>query len=336
MSEKSRFQVFVSSTFTDLVSERAEVIQALWELDCIPTGMEAFVASNESQWEVIKKVIDDSDYYVLIIGGRYGSVTDEGVSYTEKEFQYAKKVGLPILAFVHADPESIPMGKSETSPENQKRLAAFRKAIMDHYPIGKWSTALELGSVVSRSVVREIRATPRPGWIRSDGQSRIELLEKIAELTAENQTLRTSIDDGQDIEPDETLEQGEDEVHVWGTRTVKTDWLNTTVVEWEVNSTWEEIFRDMGPLLLSEATEDDLKRIVANYNYVVKDTEHRDIVSPRVADAAWADILIQLRALGLMEAGTKKRPISDKGRYWKLTKRGDNYLVSLLAKRRTS
>ena len=86
-----RHQVFVSSTFTDLREERAEVIQAIWELDCIPTGMEAFVASNESQWDVIKRVIDECDYYVLIIGGRYGSVTEEGISYTEKEYRYAKK-----------------------------------------------------------------------------------------------------------------------------------------------------------------------------------------------------------------------------------------------------
>lgn len=61
LSYSVRHQVFVSSTFTDLAAERAEVIQAIWELDCIPTGMEAFVASNEGQWDVIKRVIDECD-----------------------------------------------------------------------------------------------------------------------------------------------------------------------------------------------------------------------------------------------------------------------------------
>lgn len=96
MSYSIRHQVFVSSTFSDLMEERSEVIQAIWELDCIPTGMEAFVASNESQWDVIKRVINECDYYVLIIGGRYGSVTQDGISYTEKEYRYAQELGLPI------------------------------------------------------------------------------------------------------------------------------------------------------------------------------------------------------------------------------------------------
>ncbi len=52
LTEK-RFQVFVSSTFQDLVEERREVIQALLELDCIPAGMELFPATNEDQWALI-------------------------------------------------------------------------------------------------------------------------------------------------------------------------------------------------------------------------------------------------------------------------------------------
>ena len=84
-----RYQVFVSSTYADLKQERQHVIQALIEMDCIPAGMELFPAADEEQWEFIKKVIDDCDYYLLVIGGRYGSVTSEGISYTEKEFDYA-------------------------------------------------------------------------------------------------------------------------------------------------------------------------------------------------------------------------------------------------------
>jgi hypothetical protein len=83
MSDK-RYQVFVSSTYTDLKDERGKVIQTLMELDCIPAGMELFPAMDEEQFRFIKRVIDDCDYYILIVGGRYGSVSPEGVSYTEK------------------------------------------------------------------------------------------------------------------------------------------------------------------------------------------------------------------------------------------------------------
>ena len=83
---EKRYQVFVSSTYADLQEERRNVIQTLMEMDCIPSGMEIFPAADEVQWEFIKKVIYDCDYYVLIIGGRYGSITPEGISYTEKEY----------------------------------------------------------------------------------------------------------------------------------------------------------------------------------------------------------------------------------------------------------
>jgi Domain of unknown function (DUF4062) len=73
-----RYQVFVSSTFVDLQIERQATMQALLSLDHFPAGMELFPASDDDQWALIKGVIDDSDYYVLVIGGRYGSTTDKG------------------------------------------------------------------------------------------------------------------------------------------------------------------------------------------------------------------------------------------------------------------
>jgi hypothetical protein len=68
-----RYQVFVSSTYEDLIEERLEVMKALLELDCIPCGMEYFPAANEDAWTFIKKLIDVCDYYVVIVGGKYGS-----------------------------------------------------------------------------------------------------------------------------------------------------------------------------------------------------------------------------------------------------------------------
>jgi len=110
---RNTHQVFVSSTYADLQEERGRVIQTLMEMDCIPAGMELFPAVDEEQFEFIKKVIDDCDYYLLIIGGRYGSTTEEGVSYTEEEFDYAVNKGLKVIAFLHQDPDSIPAGKTD-------------------------------------------------------------------------------------------------------------------------------------------------------------------------------------------------------------------------------
>ena len=73
------------------------------------------------QWSLIKRVIDDCDYYLLIIGGRYGSENEEGISYTQMEFQYALDTGKPIISFLPKHPENIPSGKCELDKEKIRR-----------------------------------------------------------------------------------------------------------------------------------------------------------------------------------------------------------------------
>ena len=87
-----KYQVFISSTFTDLKDERKEITRVLLEMDCIPTGMEMFQASDDNQWQVIKRVISLCDYYLVIIAGRYGSVHPKTKkSYTQMEYEYIKQ-----------------------------------------------------------------------------------------------------------------------------------------------------------------------------------------------------------------------------------------------------
>lgn len=99
-----KYQIFISSTYIDLKEERQAAVEAILKKGHIPAGMELFAANDKSQWEVIKKWIDDSDIYLLLLGGRYGSIdTDTGLSYTEMEYQYALKSGKPIFALILAD-----------------------------------------------------------------------------------------------------------------------------------------------------------------------------------------------------------------------------------------
>lgn len=335
MTYSVRHQIFLSSTYTDLKEERAEVLQAIWELDCIPTGMEAFVASNESQWDVIRRVIDECDYYVLIIGGRYGTVTEDGVSYTEKEFEYAKKVGLPILAFIHSAPETIPLGKSEMEAPSRAKLDAFRSKVMAAYPVGQWSDGKQLGGLVSRALVREIKINPRPGWVRNDGTSPIELMEKINVLTAENQQLRA--ERAQVV--DEDLEGGSDEYSLFGTHKIYDKELGTYRTEWTANVTWDDIFRDVGPVLINEATSDAIEMILARFHVFAQLEEgesHVQNAFPKIEPECFNEVIIQFRALGLIDVGVKKRGVNDRNSYWSITPAGDRHLVSILARRRSA
>lgn len=122
-----RYQVFVSSTYVDLKEERQKVNQTLMEMDCIPAGMELFPATDEEQWEFIKKIIDDCDYYLLIVGGRYGSLSSEGVSYTEQEFDYAVEKGIRVIALIHGAPGMLAADKTDGTDEARRKLEVFRK-----------------------------------------------------------------------------------------------------------------------------------------------------------------------------------------------------------------
>lgn len=73
-----RYQVFVISTYVDLKEERRLVSTAILKMGHFPAGMEMFPATDDEQFEYIRSVIDLCDYYVLIIGGRYGSLSAQG------------------------------------------------------------------------------------------------------------------------------------------------------------------------------------------------------------------------------------------------------------------
>src|SRR4051812_36796802 len=98
---RKKLQVFVSSTFSDLIVERQAAVEAILTAGHIPAGMELFSAGDESQMEVIKQWIDESDVYLLILGGRYGSIESKrGKSYTHLEYEYALSKNKPLFACV--------------------------------------------------------------------------------------------------------------------------------------------------------------------------------------------------------------------------------------------
>jgi len=161
-----RYQVFVSSTYRDLQVERMEVMTALLELDCIPCGMEYFPAADETQWSFIQRLIDRCDYYVVIIGGCYGSLAPDGLSYTQKEYEYAVSKGIPTLAFTHHNLQKLPRKHRETDRHKKRKLEQFVKLVKGHL-CKEWKNADHLAGVVTRSLNQFIKTRPRVGWVRA-------------------------------------------------------------------------------------------------------------------------------------------------------------------------
>ena len=173
---KKKYQVFISSTYEDLKEERAAVTQCLLDNNCIPVGMEQFPASNMSQMEYIEKMLDDCDYYILIIGGRYGSLDDDGVGYTEKEYNYAQQKGIPVMAFVNLHPEKLPNEKCEHA--NIEKFKAFRDRVRNAKKLVKgYSDIGDLKANVVTAVNAAIREYPGIGWVRATDFVQEESLE---------------------------------------------------------------------------------------------------------------------------------------------------------------
>jgi hypothetical protein len=195
-----RYQVFVSSTFRDLQEERQAVLKAILKLNQFPAGMEDFPAANDTAWEMIEKVIKDSDYYILIIGGKYGSIdTVSDISYTEKEYDFAFSQKIPVLAFIHSEPEKIARDKTEDNIKIRKKLDAFKRKVESRHHRNPWRTVDELRENVSSSLSQSILSNPQKGWVKAGGIERDELLERLANLqkrfddvVAENNKLKES------------------------------------------------------------------------------------------------------------------------------------------------
>lgn len=181
---KRRYQVFVSSTYEDLKEERQHVIQALLETKCIPVGMELFPAASVEQWELIKRVIEECDYYVVIAAGRYGSVGESGIGYTEMEFDYAVSIGKPVIGFYHKDPDNLPGAKLEQTDEGREHLNTFTEKMKKRL-CRSWSSPAELGSAVKSAIINELEFNLQLGWIRANTVQTSPVAEKLKQRIAD-------------------------------------------------------------------------------------------------------------------------------------------------------
>jgi Domain of unknown function (DUF4062) len=341
---EKRYQVFVSSTYTDLTAERAAVIEAVLGLRHLPAGMEMFPAANEDQWSLIERVIDESDYYVVVIGGRYGSVNDTGISYTEREYDYAIETETPVLGFLHKSPGDIVARKTDESDEAREKLKSFREKVQGR-PVKYFTNADQLGGQVALSLVALVNNEPAIGWVRGDKAMTVEQENEILELRRQLTEAKAERDSAQNalVEDTSELAQGDDVVtiplRVTGQKLEDGQWKSYRF-DTHVSTTWDELFGDIGPTMIDEATERAVRERTQQHAFGMLDDEARTAhkawrsMSGTLFDDEWDMIRVQFRALGLIENGHKKRQINDKSKYLALTEKGDRHLTYLRAVRR--
>lgn len=193
-----KLQIFVSSTYTDLKEERQAAVEAILSSGHIPAGMELFAAGDESQMNVIKRWIDESDVYLLILGGRYGSLEKQtNKSYTNLEYEYALNLKKPLFSIV-INPEALEkkvkqIGSSVLEQQNPKEYKEFKDQVLTNL-VKFWDDKKDIKIAIHETLSEFSYRKELIGWIRGDNAINTgELAEQIARLTKENSELREAL-----------------------------------------------------------------------------------------------------------------------------------------------
>lgn len=178
-----KLQVFVSSTYTDLIEERQAAVEAILDAGHIPAGMELFKAGNESQLQTIYKWIDESDVYMLILGGRYGSVESKsGKSYTQLEYEYALSKNIPVFAVVLSQnfltSKINSLGLEKTMEQDYPDKHKSFKAIVMSKIIREVDDCKDIKITIHTTLNEFINAYDLTGWVRNSEENDTILLTK--------------------------------------------------------------------------------------------------------------------------------------------------------------
>lgn len=189
--DQRKYQIFVSSTYSDLAEARRGVTEAIQRLNHFPVGMEQFSADDDEQWQIIRETLEQTDYYICIIGHRYGSLSNDGRSFTEKEWDYARELGIPIMSFIRERDAATTPQERESDPKQVEGLDGFIGKVKAEKMVEFWRDAGDLNQKVITALVKAFSRKPRPGWIRSQS---VQVAEELATLIQENRTLRNEVD----------------------------------------------------------------------------------------------------------------------------------------------
>jgi len=324
-----RYQVFVSSTFQDLQQERKQAVRAILDCDCFPAGMELFPAVDETQWDYIKKVIDDSDFYLLIVASKYGSIDTDGISFTEKEYRYAKDKKIPIIAILHKNPKTL-------LKENEKELDPRLLKLIDDAKTGRlvgwFDDPVEVAYQVQKSLNYLKRNSSAIGWIRTDEALDPKVMIKYSEIQEENRELRLKLEKQKyNIEKPEDYDNfasGQLKVSL----IYKTTSQRSSIGEVKVERTWDYLFSLTGMYFQKGATTTEIMNLLrqdgllkASIDFEIPNTNLIEIDK-----ICGSQIIFQFVSLGYIR---KDEGYEDK---WIITAFGLQYLSELLAIKKTS
>jgi hypothetical protein len=160
--------------------------------------MELFTASDKSQWEVIQRWISDSDIYMVILGGRYGSIEPtSGLSYIEMEYDLAVQMGKPYFAVVISETALEIRGNEHGTAvlENDypDKLDTFRKKVLCKMS-SFYSEPKDVKLCVAETLPKLAEEYNLKGWVRATEIPDVKAIaDELMSLQTENRALKNEI-----------------------------------------------------------------------------------------------------------------------------------------------
>ena len=152
-------RIFVSSTFEDLAVYRETVRDAILVAGALPVLIEQEPTAGLSLDEQLRSLLSESDAVLLLIGHRYGAVEpNTGRGWVEAEYEAAKRLKKPLLAFMAAEDAPWPPKFIDT---DRTRIESFRQHVASEIVVQLFKDAHQLRSAVTEAVSRWVAAAEK-------------------------------------------------------------------------------------------------------------------------------------------------------------------------------
>ena len=159
-SSSQQLTVFISSTLVDLRAYRDKVEELLNRIETSFRSMKFFGSKEGEPLDQCLGKLRECNYYVGIIGFRYGDLhPDHGLSYTELEYDEAKRLDIPRRIYVASNAVLIQPEHVETD-EKRKQLDTFKQNLKKENTVVFFSSPEDLTTKVVSDILLNLSEKP--------------------------------------------------------------------------------------------------------------------------------------------------------------------------------
>ena len=335
-----RYHVFISTTEADMHAERVVLSQTLVSQGFFSWGLEQRTPLTTA---FARRQIDDCDYFVLMLGSRYGELSASGVSYMHLEYIYAVTKQKPILVLMYEAPESRADEFQDRSPEAKVKFLDFRRQLQrERDMVMTFRDLRDLEIAIRHTMPQFLNRYPAQGWIRPNHQ-------QVQQLQDENEQLRQKVIQLEQQQPRVTSvpQRVADLPQVQGHEEIAFDYKvhayqdgNFRELRPQRQMTWNDLLMVIGPGFSPAMPEDSFAKILNDYLNSTALADVRDVM-PRAH--AVARCQVNIRALHMIKTQFKNNawivPVGRDDRQrilWELSAAGERQLSRLMQQQMNS